>query len=82
MNIPNEEIQSVLMEVPERHRHLRTTVLLQDGTEFTFQEATIAGIVRAYTTIKTHPVKKTARLKGHVLSDKKPGFADWQLLEE
>ncbi len=32
-----------------------TTVVLHDGGSFTFQEATIANLVRAYITFKTHP---------------------------
>jgi hypothetical protein len=37
MIIPNEEIERIIVAVPEGHRHIRTTVVLKDGTEFTFQ---------------------------------------------
>ncbi len=81
MIIANEEIKELLAEIPEGHKHLRTTILLHDGCEFIFQEATIANLVRAYLTIKTHPQKTGIKLVGKRLSDKKDGFADWQLVE-
>jgi hypothetical protein len=81
MIIANEEIKELLAEIPEGHKHLRTTILLHDGREFIFQEATIANLVRAYLTIKTHPQKTRIRLVGKRLSDKKDGYADWQLME-
>jgi hypothetical protein len=82
MQIRNESVREVLVEIPEGHRHIRTTVLLQDGTELVFQEATIANIVRAYVTIKTHPQKASIRLRGRLLESKKQGYARWQLIEE
>jgi hypothetical protein len=82
MNIANEMVREVAMEIPEGHRHLRITVLLHDGTELVFQEATIANISRAYVSIKTHPQKSSVHLKGKALQNKKQGFADWQLLED
>ncbi len=57
MLIHNEDIKELTAEIPEGHKHLRTTIVLQDGTEFVFQEATIANLVRAYITVKTHPMK-------------------------
>jgi hypothetical protein len=82
MKISNEDIVEVLAEIPEGHRHIRTTVLLDDGTEFVFQEAAVANIVRAYVTLKTHPVKSWIRLKGRKVSERKQDYAEWQLLEE
>jgi len=82
MNISNEMVKEVVMEVPEGHKHLRTSIVLEDNTELIFQEATIANMVRAYTTMKTHPQKTSVRLKGKSLQNKKQGFADYQLLEE
>ena len=81
MIISNEEVTSVIVEIPDEHRHLRTTIMLQDGREFTFQEATIANLVRAYINIKTHPVKTTVCLTGQRLLARKENFAEWQLLE-
>jgi hypothetical protein len=82
MIIRNEDIQQVIAEIPTGHRHLRTTVMLVDGTELVFQEAAIANIVRAYIRVKTHPTKVRVVLNGERLADRKEGFAEWQLLEE
>ena len=82
MNIRNEDIKEILVEIPEGHRHIRTTITLQDDTELVLQEAAIANITRAYITVKTHPQKESVKLKGRKLSEKKTGYADWQLLED
>ena len=44
MIIPNEAVKELIAEIPEGHRHIRTSIILQDGTEFTFHEATIANL--------------------------------------
>ncbi len=82
MIIRNEDIVRVTAEIPEGHRHLRTTVVLADGSELVFQEAAVANIVRAYVGVKTHPVRKRVVLKGERLAERKEGYAEWQLLEE
>jgi hypothetical protein len=81
MIIANEEVNELTAEIPEGHKHLRTTIVLQDGREFTFQEATIANLVRAYITVKTHPELTRVRLSGRKLVMKKAEYAEWQLLE-
>jgi hypothetical protein len=81
MNIGNEDIKKLIAEIPGGHRHLRTTLILVDGMEFTFQEATIANLVRAYITVKTHPLKKKMVLKGMRLEPEKDGYAGYQLIE-
>lgn len=82
MIIRNEDVLELVAEIPEGHKHLRTTVRLQDGTELVFQEATVAGIVRAYVSVKTHPRKRGVSMKGGTLGNRKDGYAEWQLLEE
>lgn len=82
MILRNEDIKELIAEIPEGHKHLKTTIILQDGTEFIFQEATIANLVRAYTTVKTYPTIKKVILKGKKLTKRKDGYAEWQLLEE
>jgi len=82
MNIRNEDIKEIIVEIPEGHKHIRTKITLQDATELVFQEAAVANITRAYITVKTHPQKTAVKLKGKQLSEKKAGYADWQLLEE
>ena len=82
MIIANEDIKHVTAEIPAGHRHLRTTIVLRDGREFTFQEATIANLVRAYIAVKTHPSVKKIRLTGKMVEERKEGYAEWQLIEE
>lgn len=82
MKIRNEDIKEILVEIPEGHKHIRTKITLQDGTELVFQEATIANLTRAYITVKTHPQKESLKLKGKQVTGKKAGYADWQLIEE
>ena len=82
MRIHNEDIKELIAEIPEGHKHLRTTIVLQDGAEFVFQEATVANLVRAYIMVKTHPVKRKVTLKGMSLSERKDGYAEWQLVEK
>lgn len=82
MILRNEDIKELIVEIPEGHKHLRTTIILRDGTELIFQEATIANLVRAYTTVKTHPTIKKVNLKGKKIAERKDGYAEWQLLEE
>lgn len=82
MNIRNEDIEEVLIEAPEGHKHLRTIIRLKNGEEIILQEAAIANIARAYMTIKTHPVKRSVTLKGGKVENQKEGYAEWQLLED
>ncbi len=81
MILANEEIKELIASIPQGHQHLRITLVLHDGREFTFQEATIAGLVRAYISVKTHPLSTVVRLTGKQLSRRKEGYAEWQLLE-
>jgi hypothetical protein len=81
MVIANEEVKELTAEIPEGHKHVRTTIVLQDEKEFTFQEATVANLVRAYITVKTHPELTRVRLSGRKLVMKKEGYAEWQLVE-
>jgi hypothetical protein len=81
MTYRNEDIREIIAEIPEGHMHLRTTIRLRDGTEFVFQEATMANLVRAFVTVKTHPVLRLVRLEGRALETVKDGYANWQLLE-
>ncbi len=82
MNIRNEDVRELIAEIPEGHKHLRTAIILNDDTEIVFQEATIANLVRAYITVKTHPKISKVKLKGERLTERKNGYAEWQLLEQ
>jgi hypothetical protein len=79
--ISNEDVKEIIVEIPEGHKHMRTTMVLMDGMEFTFLEATIANLVRAYITVKTHPVKNKIRLRGERFNTRKDEYAEWQLIE-
>ena len=81
MIVKNEDVKELNAEIPEGHKHLRVTMIFHDGTEMTFQEATIANLVRAYITVKTHPEASKIILKGKKLQYRKEGYAEWQLLE-
>lgn len=81
MVIHNEDVKELVAEIPEGHRHLRTTIILRDGQEFVFQEATVASLVRTYIFVKTHPHKIRMRLTGKALAVRKEGYAEWQLVE-
>lgn len=78
----NEDIKELIVEIPEGHKHLRTTIVLLDGEELVFQEATIANLVRAHITVKTHPTIKKVVLVGKRLRERKDGYAEWQLVED
>lgn len=82
MNIRNEDIKSLTAEIPEGHKRLRTTIVLNDGMEITFQEAAVANLVRAYITVKTHPVISKVKMRNKRLARKKEGYAEWQLVEQ
>ncbi len=81
MIIRNEDVRELVVEIPEGHKHLRATMIFQDGTEWVLQEATIANLVRAYITVRTHPAIAKVRLEGQRLDQAKEGYAGWQLLE-
>lgn len=80
--VRNDEVAEVVVEAPEGHRHLRTTLRLTDGTALVLQEATVANLVRAYLGVKTHPSRERVRLVGRRFAERKPGYAEWQLVEE
>jgi len=81
--IRNEDIEQVLIGVPEDHKHLRIYMKLKTESAFIFQEATIANILRAYITIKTDPNVQAKELKMKALTaeQQKEGYAVHQLLE-
>lgn len=81
--IRNEDIKRVLIGVPKGHKHLRIYMKLKGDAALIFQEATIANILRAYLTIKTHPTIRARELKMRTLNEtpQKQGYALHQLLE-
>jgi len=82
--IRNEDMDKVLVGVPEGHKHLRVCMKLKNGLVLVFQETTIANILRAYTTVKTHPRVRTQELQMKTLAAEEPrkeGYAAHQLFE-
>jgi hypothetical protein len=77
----NEDVARVVAEIPPGHRHLLTTVTLADGSSITFQEATLAALVRAYIAVKTHPLRTRVVLTGRRIENRKAEYAEWQLVE-
>ncbi len=73
----------MIIGVTKGHKHLRVCMKLRNNSSIVFQEATIANILRAYVTIKTHPKITAQELKMHVLGEtsQKQGYALHQLLE-
>jgi len=81
--VRNEDVQRVLIGVPEGHKHLRVYLELQSGVAFIFQEATIANILRGFITVKTHPRTDAVQLERREVPIQllRTGFAKNQLLE-
>ncbi|MDH5390572.1 MAG: hypothetical protein OEX10_05410 [Candidatus Bathyarchaeota archaeon] len=81
--IRNEDVNKILVGVPEGHKHLRISMKLKNGLVLIFQEATIANTLRVYTTVKTHPSIRAQELEMETLTAdlRKDGYAVHQLLE-
>lgn len=77
----NKDVESAILAVPQGHRHLRLTLTDRAGGTIILQEATVAAIVRAYTTVKTHPVKNAVKLVSVKPEKLKKGYAADQLVE-
>ncbi|MGC2423056.1 MAG: hypothetical protein WA666_01720 [Nitrospirota bacterium] len=80
MIIKNEDIDSVLLAVPEGHRHLRLALTTKEET-IVLHEAAVAAIVRAYVTVKTHPQMRAIKLISAKPEGLKEGYAADQLIE-
>jgi len=76
----NEDVARVIIGIPKKHRHIRT-IIETENESYIFQEATIAGIVRAYITLKTDPTIFGVELVGKRCEERKEGYAKYQLLE-
>ena len=77
----NNDVEAAILAVPQGHRHLRLALTDRTGETIILQEATVAAIVRAYTTVKTHPVKKAVKLVSVRPAGLKKGYAEDQLVE-
>ena len=79
---PNECVRRVTAFIPPGHRHIRLLIEFSDGKAIILHEATVAGIVRAYTSTALHPTRKAVSLSSSDLEKRKPGYARWQLVED
>ena len=80
MMFRNEDVHRVLMGVPQEHRHIRTVLDARDDVVI-LQEVTIASIVRAFITLKTHPTLCGIELVQRSYDERKEGYAKHQLVE-
>lgn len=77
----NEDVKSIIVGIPgPQHKHIRA-VIQTDDQSIVFQEATLAALVRAYTSVKNHPSTRAVKLEGTYPEDLKPGYARWQLVD-
>ena len=76
----NKDIKRLITFIPEGHKHIRLLIETEHEV-IMFQEATIAALVRAYINVKTHPQIKAVELLNIELSERKPGYANYQLIE-
>lgn len=78
----NEDVKRVIAFIPKGHKHIRLLLELKDQI-ILFQEATIAGIARAYLSILLHPQRRAVELIQKRLheNERKQGYAEYQLIE-
>ena len=81
--LKNEDVTKVIAFIPPGHVHTRLMIVLRNGDIIVLQHATVDGIIRAFTAVSLHPVRRAFELVGKYVpkSKRKPGFAEWQLVE-
>lgn len=79
---PNESVERVLAFIPPGHMHVRFVLELADRV-LVLQEASVAGIVRAFAATALHPSRRAVELVSKRIPgrERKHGFAEWQLVE-
>ncbi|WP_448577933.1 hypothetical protein [Thermosphaera sp.] len=76
----NEDVKKILACIPQGHLHTRFIIELNDQV-IVLQEATVAGLVRAYALTSLHPTRRSVMLVSQTPRDVKQGFAKHQLIE-
>ncbi len=78
----NEDVKRIIAFIPRGHMHVRVLIEFKDQV-IVLQEASIAGILRAYINVHTHPYNKAVELvsKRVPKEARKVGYAEYQLLE-
>ena len=77
----NEDVRRIVAFIPQDHKHIRIMIETENEV-MVFQEATVAGLIRAYINIKLHPMRNAIELKRTRLEKRKSEYASYQLLEE
>ncbi len=75
-------MKRIIAFIPIGHMHVRVLIEFKDQV-IVLQEASIAGILRAYINVHTHPYNKAVELvsKRVPKEARKVGYAEYQLLE-
>lgn len=81
IRLSTQNVTQLLFSTPENHKHCRLVLKTDQSSTLVLSEALVAAIVRAYVTIKTHPKRSGIEMTTALISDGKPDFASWQLLE-
>jgi hypothetical protein len=81
LHLRNADIARLLIGAPEGHSHIRTIIETVNGDRILLQEATVAAIVRGYTTVKTSPTVYAVEFESIALPERKKGYAEHQLIE-
>jgi len=78
----NEDVKRVVAFIPPGHRHVRILIELEDQV-IVLQEASAAGVVRAYIDVVTHPSRRAVEFVSRRLPEelRKQGYAEFQLVE-
>jgi|Deesub1362B_J571_1020462.scaffolds.fasta_scaffold07831_2 hypothetical protein len=78
--LSNDRIECAWIGIPSGHKHIR--VFLKCGERiFVFNEAAFSNLLRGFLTVVTHPSLSAVKLERKEISDGKPGYDRFQLLE-
>jgi len=76
----NSDVKRIVAFIPRGHKHIRLYIEF-NGMKIILQEAIVAAIVRAYVNVKNHPIRKAYELVSQRLTERKEGYAEYQLIE-
>lgn len=79
--LSTHEVMQLLFGMPKDHKHCRLVIKTNQAESLVLSEALVAAIVRAYVTLKTHPMRLGIEMTSQLVSNSKADFANWQLLE-
>ena len=79
--IRNEDLEWILIGIPEGHTHIRTILNIKGLPYLILQQATVSGLIRGFLNVLLHPLKRGIKLQRASVSNQKSGYAKNQLLE-